>query len=623
MLKKLFLLAAFSLLLPSICSAQQSGVQIGNPESVSYLHAEVSRQGSVYLFDNSPFQNARDLVVTLAVPQNTSRQFSLIKTVEGPERYYVTEDVWGNSMLSLYWSVPDLKKRITYRIVTDVEVFDRPEAARGTKFPMTSYTAANQDIAQTAYAFAYGLDDMQRLFRLSQWVHENLAYSNDAKSFSESAEWAYSNRKGACDEFSNLLVSMLRTLEYSPRYVVGYAYSEEWGQHGWVEVDHEGKSINLDPTWLESPVDSTHIKLADLPDSNFTEHVEVKGGQITIDWDKGEAEVRVISFQESPRITIGAEVIPANASDSSHALIKTTFSGISSQCVLTSVSMKSCILQDSSEFLSLSRSRQTLAFCGSQEAYWFAGIPSLGSNMIYTCPVIIYGGGAEKTAAVSIESGKRKTLSTAVNSQSVLTPGESFDVQSVTENSGPSVENARLFLFFGGLVESKELELKPGDQATVKWKMKAPGAPGNYELVFFSSSGELVSRNVTVVSQRICQITNISAPGEAEIGLGITVNITVKATSGFSGILKLGIDEFNSTRWVSLGPSESKTFAFFYSPDSSGTKTVSATLVSDSQQYQDGWWGTLMVREQRQWWEEIIAWIEDTIAWIVDTLTGR
>jgi len=616
MLKWCLVLAIFFALIPA-----GLGQEIENSEAVSYLHAEVTRSGSVYLFDNSPFQSARELKITLTVPQNTTRQKSFIKSVEGPDKIYVSEDQWGNKLIVLYWQEPTLKRRLQYTLVSEVEVWEGEEPAKGLNFPQTGFTKSNQEIDKAAYDVSYGLEDIQKIFRLTEWVHYNLKYDNAAKSFSESAEWAYKNRRGACDEFSNLLVSMLRVVGYSPRYVVGYAYSEEWGQHGWVEVDHQGKSVSLDPTWLESPVDSTHIKVAELPDSNISENVEVKGGQITIDWSKGEPEVRVIEHRKSAKIDIGATLIPEKSGDSSYFLLLAEFLS-RPECMLTNVQAKGCIKPSGESFLWVSQANQTLAFCGRQKAYWFLKSPEIEEGMVYTCPVVIYGGGAEKTVTTTTEAGLRKNLKTTLKSQSVLTPGEIFEVRSFTENTGHSTQEASIYLFFSGQVQSKDFTLTPGDQAEIKWTLKAPPSPGNYELQVFSSSGDLTTQNITVISQRHAQIENISTPDSAFAGEDISINVTVKALAGFSGVLKTTIDSYADTKWVSLGPSESKRFWLSYTTQSPGTKTISITLLSDSQQYEDGWWGTLEIKNQKQWWDEIAEWFEGIIDWVVGIFTG-
>ena len=615
MLKQLVLLVPLLLILPAV-SAQE----ISNPEAVSYLHAEVTRSGYIYLFDNSPFQTARELVVTLTLPQNTTRQASYIKSVAGPDRYYTEEDAWGNKVIKLYWGIPDLKKRLYYTVVSDVEVSDGAEAAGNVKFPVTDFTKATTGIAQVTFDLTYGLDDMQRFFRLTEWVHKNIKYDNEAKGFSQSAAWTFLNRKGACDEFSNLLISMLRVLGYEPRYVVGYAYSENWGQHGWVEVDYNGRTISLDPTWLESPADSTHIKIAEIPDSNLTEHVEVKGGQITIDWNKEEPEIKVISHRESPKIDIGAFLIPENSSSGSYSLLSTEFA--SPECILSNVQVKSCTIQSEENFLSIPKSSQTLAFCGSQKAYWFLKIPAVEGGMIYTCPVLIYGAGAEKSVTVTVGHDQTKRLRTSVKSQDVFTPGQVFEVESLTENSGYGTEAATVYVFFGGSVQSKDFTLKPGDSASIRWTLKAPATPGSQEIVVFSSSGEMVSRNITVIQQRHIQIENISAPDKASAKKDLTINITLKAITGFSGTAKIAIGEYSDTKGILLGPSESKTYMITYTPQLPGQKIMSVTVFSDSRQYEDGWWGTLDVQNEKQWWDSLLEWLEGIVDSIIRAFTG-
>ncbi|MEM5812422.1 MAG: transglutaminase-like domain-containing protein [Candidatus Aenigmatarchaeota archaeon] len=618
MLKRILILAVVFFAGLPFAFAQE----IENPEAVSYMHVEITKEGSVYLFDNSPFQTARDLKVTLAIPQNTSRQKSFIKSVHGPDRYKITEDKWGNKMVSLYWDFPDLKKRLTYKVVFDVEVSDKKDGSRGISFPQTELTRASPEIARTAYETASGLDDIKRIFRLTEWVHENVRYDNSAKEFSQSAIWTYSNRMGVCDEFSNLLLSMLNVLGYKSHYVVGYAYSENWGQHGWVEVEHNGKTISLDPTWLESPVDSTHIKLAELPDSNFSEYVEVKGGQITIDWNKEEAEVKVISHKKSPRIDIDATLVPENSTSRSYSLLITDFKSVP-ECLLTSVNLKSCVKPTGESFLSIYKNRQNMAFCGRESAYWFIGSPEIESGVIYTCPVIIYGGGTEKTIKLSIEGNDKRKVKTSVKSQNVLLSGQVFEVRSVTENTGHRSESVSIYVFFAGQMQNKDVTLRSGERAEITWTMKAPLPPGNYRLDVFSSSGELFSQNLTVISQRSAKIENISFPEKAFLGEGIEINISVKASESFSGTLETFIDDYRDVKQISLRQGETKNFVVFYDANSTGTKNIRTALFSENLQYQDGWLGTIEVKNRKQWWDYIADWLESIIGWIAGIFSGR
>jgi hypothetical protein len=123
----------------------------------------------------------------------------------------------------------------------------------------------------------------------------------------------------------------------------------------------------------------------------------------------------------------------------------------------------------------------------------------------------------------------------------------------------------------------------------------------------------MLSRNITVIQQRHVQIHNISAPGKAYANGVQAINITVKGITDFSGIMNITVDGYSETRGVFLGPSESKTFLISYTPQSAGTKIMSVTIFSDSRQYEDGWWGSLEVQNQRQWWDDLLDWLNGIV----------
>ena len=109
-------------------------------------------------------------------------------------------------------------------------------------------------------------------------------------------------------------------------------------------------------------------------------------------------------------------------------------------------------------------------------------------------------------------------------------------------------------------------------------------------------------------------------PSRASVGEAVAINVTVNALIGFSGTLKTVADDYVDTKWVSLGPSESKTFWISYTPKSPGTKTVSVTLLSDSQQYEDGWWGSVDVQGGKAPWDDVFAWLEGIVNSILSAL---
>ncbi|MCK4714759.1 MAG: transglutaminase domain-containing protein, partial [Candidatus Aenigmarchaeota archaeon] len=285
----LVLLVGVLLIFPSV-----SADVINDPENVTYMKVEVTQSGHITLSSQSSVAMAEDLVLSLYVPQNDSRQRSVITKIIGPDTYVIDEGEYGNAQIVMSWRKPPLDSEIDYLVETLVEVEDESsEASR--YFPVTSVVEPSQGIIETAYTVGGGDKAVENMLVLSNWVHENVDYDLSCEREAFPAKWVYDEGRGTCDEYSNLLLSMLRTLDYKAWYVAGYAYlsgkqegGESFGSHAWVEGRLGGKTYSFDPTWAEAPVDATHITFARLPDSNFTEHTEVKSRDVSINWEKDE-----------------------------------------------------------------------------------------------------------------------------------------------------------------------------------------------------------------------------------------------------------------------------------------------------------------------------------------------
>jgi tetratricopeptide (TPR) repeat protein len=93
--------------------------------------------------------------------------------------------------------------------------------------------------------------------KLADWTHSNLEWKSVARA---GAAETLATREADCSEFSQLYVSMARSLGLPARIVSGLAYSgSSFGGHAWVEV-WIGEWIELDPTWGTHFVDATHIR---------------------------------------------------------------------------------------------------------------------------------------------------------------------------------------------------------------------------------------------------------------------------------------------------------------------------------------------------------------------------
>src|SRR3989344_5975942 len=130
----------------------------------------------------------------------------------------------------------------------------------------------NKEVIKLAEQLAGGEQDAFKvIFNLAKWVEENIPYSLDTvtEKSSKEASWVLENRRGVCDEITNLFIAMSRALGIPARFVSGLAYTSSdqfdtnWGPHGWAEVYiPEYGWIPVDITYGQIGwLDLSHIKL--------------------------------------------------------------------------------------------------------------------------------------------------------------------------------------------------------------------------------------------------------------------------------------------------------------------------------------------------------------------------
>jgi hypothetical protein len=139
----------------------------------------------------------------------------------------------------------------------------------------TKFIDINEDIKNKANDLVRGEnDEFEAVFNLAEWVKENVKYdlSTLTSEAVQKSSWVMRNKKGVCDEITNLFISMCRSVNIPARFVSGAVYSNidnNFGNHGWAEVYFPNYGwVPFDVTfgqygWL----DATHIKLKDSKDS--------------------------------------------------------------------------------------------------------------------------------------------------------------------------------------------------------------------------------------------------------------------------------------------------------------------------------------------------------------------
>ena len=128
----------------------------------------------------------------------------------------------------------------------------------------------NSELSKRAKEFAASEDDLFMLeYKLARFVESHVKYdlNSNTRDSNKASTWVYENQVGACDEFTNLFISMNRAIGIPARFVSGVAYSDsplfdvKWGNHGWAEVYFpEHGWIPFDTTYKQyGSVDATHI----------------------------------------------------------------------------------------------------------------------------------------------------------------------------------------------------------------------------------------------------------------------------------------------------------------------------------------------------------------------------
>jgi Transglutaminase-like superfamily len=153
-------------------------------------------------------------------------------------------------------------------------------------------TSEDREVRRLARLATQGVKDpWEKTKRINRWVHKNVRNKNFAITFAAANEVAR-DRAGDCTEHSVLAAAMCRAVDIPSRVVVGLVYVEKeaaFGYHMWVEVYVNQRWIAIDPTWDQSTVDATHIKVSESsldgvsPIEAFSPVVRLMGGKLEID----------------------------------------------------------------------------------------------------------------------------------------------------------------------------------------------------------------------------------------------------------------------------------------------------------------------------------------------------
>jgi transglutaminase-like putative cysteine protease len=91
-------------------------------------------------------------------------------------------------------------------------------------------------------------------------VFKTFVYTPASTTIRTTAEEAFAQRKGVCQDYAHVMLSVCRHVGLTARYIAGLL-GVEGATHAWVEIYHDGRWVGLDPTHNRM-VDDNYITIA-------------------------------------------------------------------------------------------------------------------------------------------------------------------------------------------------------------------------------------------------------------------------------------------------------------------------------------------------------------------------
>jgi len=142
-----------------------------------------------------------------------------------------------------------------------------PENINNSYLNETEKVIINKEIKTLASEITDGTNTtLEACAKIASWVHTNINYTKSDEAYDYVNEILNSTtilkrRRGVCDEFSTLFLSLTRAVGIPSRYVAGFSLNQNSSApHAWAQALIGDQWIDFDPTYGEYGfVDATHI----------------------------------------------------------------------------------------------------------------------------------------------------------------------------------------------------------------------------------------------------------------------------------------------------------------------------------------------------------------------------
>lgn len=403
----------------------------------------------------------------------------------------------------------------------------------------THYVKITPEIAQKALEITSGSkDSFEAAARLSDWVHGYVTYDLAYGDVVMDSSWVFANRLGVCDEYSNLLIAMLRSVGIPARYASGIVYggidAKSWQSHAWVEAYLGDEWVPFDPTYGETGyVDATHIRFSSVLDAYELESkIEWSPSRTSVALGQTVYSVEVLDTKPMPPL-IGISSISnisawPGASIGLYADITDSTGGCIASDVTLALYENKTDPKDGFSLLAGSKSQLVIACPGdSTELGWVVQAPSgLAPGYTYYYDSMIYDHLTEKKLRITLDPAAKRSPSLSVKiDKPTLALGEIGHVRADIKNTGAS-DIDEVALFTDGSFQKKSVRIRPDDSASVDFYFKPKELDEKNALVYapFGSANLAYS----VVPVKTVRLVNISQPDFIRPGETGTVRVLLE-----------------------------------------------------------------------------------------------
>lgn len=201
------------------------------------------------------------------LPKETLRQRpENVKVLLSPDVPYSTgRDSFGNAQI-YGWDDVD-HTTFSFRITGDVYTgLDRREEKTDENLLAVfrhphGLNRAGEELAAYHEGLAGTLppDAYEKALCLMHRLHENFVYEKGCTGVETTAEEAWKQGRGVCQDYAHIMIALLHREGIPARYVTGMIPGEG-ASHAWVEIEKDGFWYGIDPT-NDVPVGDDYIKI--------------------------------------------------------------------------------------------------------------------------------------------------------------------------------------------------------------------------------------------------------------------------------------------------------------------------------------------------------------------------